>query len=147
MALIPVGYLKAIVSLGVSEQAFRHLGTGFLYHHPLWTKDNHTRYRPFLITNKHVVDDGVSDIRFNRLPDGSLAIQSIASVTVGTWTVHPNGADVAVKPVLSPGALTVGRDVFEGEIFLGDVGTPSDEEANHIVEGNGGFSCWDSHWV
>ena len=31
MALIPVGCLKAIVSLGVSEQSFRHIGTGFLY--------------------------------------------------------------------------------------------------------------------
>ena len=139
MALIPVGYLKAIVSLGISEESFQHLGTGFLYHHPLWTKDNRTQYRPFLITNKHVVDKGISDIRFNRLPDGSLEIQPIASVTVGAWIVHPNGADVAVKPILSPGALTTGRDVMEAEIFMGDVGTPSDEETSHIVEGNGVF--------
>ena len=29
--------------------------------------------------------------------------------------------------------------MLQGEIFVGDVGTPSDEEANHIAEGNGIF--------
>ena len=139
MALIPAGYMKAIVSLGISEDSFAHVGTGFLYHHPLWEKEGRTHYHPFLVTNKHVLDGGIRDIRFNHPGYGSLEILSIESVTDGDWTVHPNGADVAVIPLLSPGPLTLGRKVMESEIFLGDVGTPSDEEFARIVEGNGIF--------
>ena len=139
MALIPSGYMKTIISLGVSRQSFDHLGTGFLYDHPLCTKDGKTHYRMFLVTNKHVVDAGVTDVRFNQPRLGSLEVHSISSVTSGPWTTHPYGADVAVIPVLSPGPLTVGRSVQDTEIFLGDVSTPSDEELPTITEGIGVF--------
>lgn len=139
MALIPAGYMKAVVSLGVSKECFKHFGTGFLYHYPMWRKDDVTHYHPFLVTNKHVIDDGVRDIRFNHPGYGSLEVFPIDSVTDGDWTTHPNGADVAVIPLLSPGPLTLGRKVMEAEIFLGDVGTPSDEEFAAIAEGNGVF--------
>ena len=139
MALIPPGYMKTIVSLGVFHQSFNHLGTGFLYHHPVWTKDSLTHYRTFLVTNKHVVDGGVTDVRFNQPKLGSLQIHSISSVTDGQWITHPRGADVAVIPVISPGPLTLGRSVEETEIFLGDVSTPSDEELPSITEGTGVF--------
>ena len=139
MALIPPGYLKAVVSLGVSEKSFQHRGTGFLYQHPISKKDDRTYYHTFLITNKHVIDQGVHDIRFSHVTDGSVEIHSIASVTVGNWTVHPKGADVAVIQIRNPGPVTEGRDVIKGESFVGDVGTLSDEEAQHIVEGDGVF--------
>jgi len=36
MALIPPAYLNAVVSLGtLEEDAFQHVGTGFLYAHAL----------------------------------------------------------------------------------------------------------------
>ena len=139
MALIPAGYMKAIVSLGVSNESFAHIGTGFLYHHPVWEKEGRTHYCPFLVTNKHVMETGIRDVRFNHPGYGSLEILPIASVTDGDWTPHPNGADVAIIPLLSPGPLTLGRKVMETEIFLGDVSIPSDEEFATIVEGNGIF--------
>ena len=139
MALIPPGYMKTIVSLGVSHQSFNHLGTGFLYHHPWRKEDGFTHYSTFLVTNKHVVDAGVTDVRFNQPKLGSLEIHSISSVTDGQWITHPHGADVAVIPVMNPGPLTLGRSVEATEIFLGDVSTPSDEELRTITEGIGVF--------
>ena len=139
MALIPAGYMKAIVSLGVSNESFDHIGAGFLYHHPVWEKGSRTHCCPSLVTNKHVMEMGIRDVRFNHPGYGSLEILPIASVTDGDWTPHPNGADVAVIPLLSPGPLTLGRKVMETEIFLGDVSTHSDEEFATIAEGNGIF--------
>ena len=102
MALIPTGYLKAVVSLGVSnEDGFAHHGTGFLYGHPISKEGNRTRYRSFLVTNKHVVDGGISHIRFNRVTDESLEIHPIASVATGNWAVHSGGADLALTEVVS----------------------------------------------
>lgn len=57
MALIPPGYLNAVVSLGTVEESFNHRGTGFPYTYPLprstlgWTS-----YRGFLVTNRHGSD-------------------------------------------------------------------------------------------
>ena len=123
MALIPAGYMKAIVSLGVANESFTHIGTGFLYHHPMWEKDGKTHYRSFLVTNKHVMEADIRDVRFNHPAHGFLLVHPIDVVTDGNWTTHPDGADVAVIPLLSPGPLTLGREVMEAEIFLGDVGT------------------------
>ena len=78
-------------------------------------------------------------IPFNRPADGSPEVHSMQSVTTGTWVKHPKGADVAVKSVLFPGPLMVGRNIIEAEIFVGDIGTSSDEEAHQIVEGNAVF--------
>ena len=139
MALIPTGYMKAIVSLGVSNEAFTHLGTGFLYHHPIGKEEDTTHYRPFLVTNKHVMEGGIRDIRFNHPAYDSLEVHPIRAVTDGDWTTHSDGADVAVIPLLSPGPLTLGRDVMEAEIFVGDVGTPSAKDLNAMTEGIGVF--------
>ena len=139
MALIPTGYLNAVVSLGVIEESFKHIGTGFLYSHPILKNRDRTQYHTFLVTNRHVVEDRVSHVRFNRVTDGSPEVQPIASVTRHNWTLHPNGADVAAIPISSPGLLMDGRDMVKPEVFLGDVGTPSDEEWRHIMEGNGVF--------
>ena len=121
MALIPAGYLKAVVSLGVSEESFKHIGTGFLYSHPILKSGDRTQYRTFLITNRHVVEKHVSHVRFDSVTDSSLDIQPITSVTNPEWTLHPNGADVAAIPVSSPGLLMDGRDMVKPEVFLGDV--------------------------
>ena len=139
MALIPAGYLKAVVSLGVLEKSFEHRGTGFLYRHPIGEKDGMTYYRSFLVTNRHVIDGGAKYIRFNHVVKGDIEISSIASVAIGSWTVHPKGSDVAVIPVSDRGPLMDGRDVMKIEIFVGGIGTPSDKELPEIVEGNGVF--------
>ena len=139
MALIPAGYIKAIVSLGVSNESFAHIGTGFLYHHPMWEKEGRTHYRAFLVTNKHVMEGGIRDVRFNHPAYGSLEVHPISAVTDGDWTIHPDGADVAVIPLLSPGPLTLGRNVMEAEIFVGDAGTPSANDLTTMTEGTGVF--------
>lgn len=139
MALIPPGYMKTVVSLGVDGHPFHHVGTGFLYYHAVSREDDVTHYRPFLITNKHVVDAGVTHVRFNQPTRGSLEVHPISSVKDGEWVTHPNGADVAVMPVVSPGPLMLGRNVHGAEIFIGDVCTPSDEELPLITEGIGVF--------
>ena len=75
MALIPPGYLKAIVSLGVMrKERFKHLGTGFLCNHPIAEKEGSTSYRSFLVTNRHVIQGSEDDllIRFNRITRGHL---------------------------------------------------------------------------
>ena len=139
MALFPAGFMKTIVSLGKSEDSFTHVGTGFLYHHPLRVENGTTHYRPYLVTNKHVIDAGPTDIRFNDPGSGSLVVHPICSVTEQDWTTHSNGEDVAVIPLQSPGPLTLGRRVMDSEIFLGDIGTPSDQEWSTITEGTGVF--------
>lgn len=137
MALIPVGYLKAVVSLGISEKdGFVHKGTAFLYSHPVSREDDRTGYYTFLVTNKHVLDAGISAIRFNRIADDCPEISSIA-VPTSEWAVHPR-ADAAAIPVSSTGSIMDKRDLGY-ETFLGDVTTPTDEERQHIVEGNGVF--------
>ena len=142
MALIPSGYLNAVCSLGVvTEDSFSHKGTGFLYSHPILIQDNVTHYCTYLVTNKHVLEGVITHIRYNRIGDDQVEVQPIESVTLQDskgWVKHPN-SDVAAVMVLSPGPLMVNRDLVKPEVFLGDIGTPTDEEKLEIVEGNGVF--------
>ena len=139
MALIPPGYLKAIVSLGVcEEEQFMHHGTGFLCNHPVAQKEGSTSYRSFLVTNRHVAQEDDLSIRFNRITSGALEIHPLASVAMRNWTMHPDpDVDVAVLPV--SGILMEERNVVEAEIFFTDIGAPSDTEVRDIAEGNGVF--------
>ena len=139
MALIPPGYLKAVFSLGVdTPNGFRHIGTGFLYHHPIEETESTTKYVPFLVTNKHVVNEGVDHIRFNNQSTGQFEVHPIESVTKGDWLKHTREADVAVIEVLFDGPLIHGKKRFEGSLktFMGDVGVPSREELDQISEGD-----------
>lgn len=140
MALMPSGYLKAVVPLGTQQGSFTHGGTGFLYNHPVQQLEGQTSYLAFLVTNRHVIEGHeVTHVRFNRIRDGSLEVQSISSVTSADWILNANGADIAVRPIVWQSPLGVGRDVVKPEIFLGDVGTPSTGEWANIMEGNGVF--------
>ena len=82
MALIPAGYLNAVVSLGTLAESFHHAGTGFLYAHPLPSRQGRTPYRGFLVTNRHVVADGITHVRFNHLETG-LTEAPVGAVRVG----------------------------------------------------------------
>ncbi len=122
MALIPPGYLNAVVSLGTLDESFQHVGTGFLYAHPLPKKQGRTPYRAYLVTNQHVAAEAVTHVRFNDSERG-LSVMSIETVATGVWTSHPEGADVAVTPLLDSSPLSKGRDLLDGGMFIGDVTT------------------------
>ena len=99
MAVIPSGYLNAVVSLGIwHNDSFQHVGTGFLYAHPLPETQGRTPYRAYLVTNKHVATEAITHVRFNDLEGGSVEMH-IKSVRIGVWTFHPHGADIAVAPL------------------------------------------------
>ncbi len=140
MALLPLGYLKAVVSLGglSAEPEFKHNGTGFLFQHPMRTVGDRTQYHTFLVTNRHVVQAGVSHVRFNRVTDDEVGILPIEELTppgtAGAWSNHPT-EDVAVRPLLGTGPLMEGRDFIRPEVFNGDFGAPTEEQTQHIVEG------------
>ena len=76
MAPIPPGYLNAVVSLGRVAGSFNHDGTGLFYAHPLPSREGHTPYRYFLVTNKRVAEIPVEHFRFNR-PAAGLTVEPI----------------------------------------------------------------------
>ena len=137
MALIPPGYMTAVVSLGRTVESFRHVGTGFLYAHSLPAREGRTPYRAYLVTNKHVVDENTTHVRFND-SEGGLTATPIETVGTGAWTFHPNGADLAVMPLLPSSPLSKGHDLLEAQMFIGDVGTTFGEGVQP-VEGDGIF--------
>ena len=137
MALIPPGYLNAVVSLGTSDGSFQHVGTGFIYAHPLPEEQGRTPYRAYLVTNQHVAANAITHVRFNDL-EGGLTVKAIGAVATGAWTFHPKGADVAVTPLLTPSPLSKGRDLVDVGMFVGDVGTTFGEGVQP-VEGDGVF--------
>lgn len=138
MALIPTGYLNAVVSLGKNGESFRHVGTGFLYAHPLSEEEGRTRYRAYLVTNQHVAAKAITHVSFNG-PEGELTEMAIGAVTTGAWILHPKGADVAVTPLLKSKPLSKGRPIADVGMFVGDVGTTFGEGVQPI-EGDGVFA-------
>ena len=138
MALIPPEYLNAVVSLGTMAESFKHCGTGFLYAHPLPSSTpGRTSYRAFLVTNRHVVDGGITHVRFNH-PETGLTVQPVDAVATGVWTFHANGADVAVMPLQDSSPLWQGRALADVGMFVGDICT-SFAEGVQPVEGDGVF--------
>ena len=138
MALIPQAYLNAVVSLGtLEEESFRHVGTGFLYAHPLPSEQGRTPYRAFLVTNRHVAADPVTHVRFNH-PQTALTVAPVDAVASGAWTFHPSGADVAVTHLLDSSPLSQARSLLNAGMFIGDIGTTLGEGVQP-VEGDGVF--------
>ena len=137
MALIPPGYLNAIVSLGTMAKSFDHAGTGFLYAHPLPRIGDRTPYRYFLVTNKHVAETPVTHVRFNHSANG-LTVEPIGSVASKGWTLHPKGSDIAVAPLDLSSPVLTGRSPLNMDIFVGDVGTTFGEGVQP-TEGDGVF--------
>ena len=145
MALIPPGYLNAVVALGVptEENTVQYIATGFLYSHPSREEpnDRERNFKVFLVTNRHVVEG--SDVivtRFNRplnRPSQIFPIESKAMDESTRWTTHPRGADVAVIPI---SVETLNQYGIEIEIFQGNKDTISLEEAQQLIsEGDGVF--------
>ena len=148
MALLPPGFMDAVVALGVMgpDGTFRGTATGFLYGNPTGELDEsgESLFSIFLVTNRHVIE-GVEELasRFNqsmstesrmypiplRDPDNSIR-----------WTVHPDpNCDVAVIPI---NAKLLGEDGIHYKWFRGDdQHTLSIEQAREIQisEGDGVF--------
>ena len=143
MALLPLGYPRAVISLGIirGDNSFVHKGTGFLCRHPLCNTADGTRYLTFLITNRHVVEKGVTHVRFDRITEDAVGILEIAELVPGSafeWAVHAT-ADVAARPVAGRGQGPLMEGRTEDALFFDDIGAPNAEEMRHIVEGNGVF--------
>ena len=140
MALIPAGYLTAVVSLGIINGGdYGHRGTGFLYRHPVAQTSEQTTYLSMLITSAHVIAgrSPPTHVRFDSPSDGTLAVRGIAEVTYGDWFRHPK-ADVAVRVVYPESPLMSGRDAADTEVFMGDSGTTF-AEGVQLAEGDGVF--------
>ncbi len=92
MVMIPdrfpdaVGYLYG--SKTDAERADHQGGTAFIIYRVVATT-NHRFY--YAVTNQHVIDDGFSVLRMNRLDGGSPDIIDLR----GKWFPHRGGADVA----------------------------------------------------
>ena len=124
MALIPAGYLTAVVSLGVlTGTGYDHQGTGFVYQHPVGNKGAETTYLPVLVSNRHVVSKepipAPTHVRFDSPSDGSLTVGALNQYASGDWILHPT-ADIAVRAVRPNSELMVGRNEPDTEVFLGD---------------------------
>ena len=140
MALIPPGYLDAVVSLGTLARSFDHNGTGFLYAHPLPKQGDRTPYRFFLVTNRHVAETPVTHIRFNH-PAKGLTVEPMDAVVSGGWIFNTDGSDIAVAPLEPSSPVLEGRwtdaETVPG-FFIGDVCTTLDEGVQP-AEGDGVF--------
>lgn len=145
MALIPLGYLNAVVALGIptEENTVQYIATGFLYGHPSReeSNDRDQNFKVFLVTNRHVVEG--SDVivtRFNRplnRPSQIFPIESRATDGSMQWTIHPGGADVAIIPISIDILEQYGIEV---EVFRGNENAISLEEARQLIsEGDGVF--------
>ena len=138
MALIPPGYMKAVVSLGERrEDDYHHAGTGFVHYYPVNEHGGTTYYRAFLVTNKHVADGDPTHVRFNNLQSG-LEIRPLMEVVYEDWFRHPVN-DVAVVPLCEPGPLTTEPLREKGTTFIGRLVTPPGQELRSIAEGLGVF--------
>ncbi len=139
MALLPAGYLKAVVSLGVViDESFAHVGTSFLYSHYVDEIRGQNTYTHFLITNKHVIDADVTHVRFDHPATESLEVCSIDNVSQAPWSPHPGDIDVAVRPLVVDCDLVKDRTIG-GDSFTDHGGIPSSDQVRQISEGDGVF--------
>lgn len=90
MALIPKGYIDAVVSIGIKQQEDKivWIGTGFFVHRHM----NDEEVLPFLVSNRHVFEDKTSVIiRMRETQNDALVL---LDVTLSDCRVHPF-ADIA----------------------------------------------------
>ena len=146
MALIPPEFLNTVVALGrrTKNGPIRYTATGFLYSYPFELDSNNgqRRYMTCLVTNRHVVED-VEELvsRFNRSMNQAsqtFPIKLHTSEGKPRWTMHPNGADVAVIPI---SLKILEEQGIEFAVFQEDQNALAREQAltSGISEGDGVF--------
>ena len=132
MALLTPGSLSGVVSLVAGD---RSVGTAFLYDRSL--TDPPDQHITFMVTNNHVVEAGVTHVRFNRIDGGTGLVTAQEATRAGVeWFRHPT-SDVAVLPLPpeSPLARSGGAD----HLHFADNLTPTTAEWQHVSEGYGVF--------
>ena len=132
MALLNPGSLSGVVSLVAENQS---MGTGFLYARSLATQPD--RHVLFIVTNKHVVDKGVTHVRFNLINGGTdlVAVQDTTRVGI-EWFRHET-SDIAVLPL--PRESPLGRHSGADILHFADIHPPTSGEWQRVTEGNGVF--------
>ena len=116
----------------VSTEARNHsVGTGFLYERSL--TDSPDQHITFMVTNNHVVEAGVTHVRFNRIDRGTGLVTAQEATRAGVdWFRHQT-SDVAVLPLPpdSPLARSGGAD----HLHFTDNHAPTTEEWQHVTKG------------
>ena len=146
MALLPPGFLDAVVALGttIPNGTINYSATGFLGGWPVGESDGELQYRLFLVTNRHVIEGvGTLQARFNRPMGSASRVYNVpleSSDGSPAWTVHPNPTcDVAVIAVSVP---RLEKDGISFSFFpFTSKGTLSLQEAKdlQVSEGDGVF--------
>ena len=103
MALLPPHFLNSVVAIGTKpddahDAEIKWTGTGFIYGAPV--DESSDDLRPFLVTNRHVLEGaGRVIIKMNRVADLSAAQYSLDLEKDGYLvTAGPGNLDVAVVP-------------------------------------------------
>ena len=106
MALLPPQFLNSVVAIGIKiddDIETQWIGTGFVF--GVESAEPENGIWPFLVTNKHIVDnDEVIVVKINssdELPANEYELDIASNQDV--ITIHPDGLDVAV--LLLPGSM------------------------------------------
>jgi hypothetical protein len=97
MPWVPDRFLDCVVYLYPSEaeaeDGVKAGGTGFLVGAPI--DSTWSRFLLFVVTNRHVIDNGAMTVRLNN----QAGAKSIIALDGVQWFCHHNGDDVAVCPI------------------------------------------------
>lgn len=143
MSLIAPKYVESVVAIGVPDlndpDETRWIGTGFMYgkfRDNVESEDgqDERNYRPFLVTNRHVVE-GKSEIRILR--NATTSGTAMVFIIDGPWEFHPD-QDIAVTGVSADQIITTDRNQ---SLFQDDVDAAGVEQLREIkvLEGDGAF--------
>ena len=132
MALLNPNSLSGVVSLVAGNSI---VGTGFLYRRQVPDPPDHSI--SFIVTNKHVVDLGVTHVRFNRIDGGTDLVTVQGATRAGVEWFRHQTSDVAVLPL--PPESPLARGSGADHLHFTDSHAPATEEWQHVTEGNGVF--------
>jgi len=144
MALIPPFCMDSVVAIGVPvAKGTQWVATGFLYGHHVSGAGAERRYRPFLVTNRHVFAGADRRVlRFNALegePTRSFVVDLKDAAGKPIWFAHPDAdVDVAVLPIAAK-ALEDGHlkfSLFQSDDHCAGVARMKDLG---VHEGDGAF--------
>jgi S1-C subfamily serine protease len=147
MALIPPFMLDCVVAIGFADASgtVSYAGTGFLFGRFISKVEgsDQSRYRVFLVTNRHVVaGESTAFLRFN--PEAASPAQVFDAPLLDgggkpTWTGHPDPAiDIAV---LGINVTLLNERRIQYKFFCGDKHLMNQQDAieEGVSEGDGVF--------
>lgn len=139
MSMIPMGFLNAVVALGVgAEKERRWIGTGFLVQRK--EKDNSGKATIYLITNKHVIENQMLlYIRFNATVGSLVKDYEIHLYNPdGTYcyTAHPNKDSDVIALKINPNALINDSSIWAAFDLDDNALTLEQMQATGVQEGS-----------